>query len=80
VSIFASNQAALANKRAAVVARDVFGKAGRFVNQMAHFGTSMVVFNNLDTACLFLGIDLEETGQALGRLRATLRSRAAKVK
>jgi hypothetical protein len=79
VSIFTSNQTALGNKRGAVVARDVFGKAGRFVKQIARFGTSMVVFNNLDTACLFLGIDLHETHQTLERLRATLRSRAAKI-
>ena len=73
VGIFASNPSALTKKRGAVVAVEQFGKAGRFVKQVSRFGTATVVFNNLDTACMFLGIDVSDTSHALARLRSQLR-------
>ncbi len=58
VEIFSANRAGLVGKKLAVLARDEFGKARRFGEYLSHFGTSSVVFNNLDTACLFLGMDI----------------------
>lgn len=73
-SIFGSRLADMARKRVAVIARDEFGKANLFGDLLSHFGVSLVVFNSLDTACLFLGIDLSDTHQRLQELRATLRN------
>ena len=63
----------LAGKRGAVVARQEFRRATRFSDLIARFGTATVVFNQLDTACIFLGLDLQETLKQLEGLRAELR-------
>ena len=63
--IFAKERNGLAGKQLAVVARDQFGKARRFGDLIARFGVALVVFNNLDTACVFLGV---EEGYAASRL------------
>ena len=77
--VFTSDPAILAGKRTAVVASEQFRRASRFAELVERFGASSIVFNNLDTACLFLGIDLDEARQTLERLRAELRSRASKT-
>jgi hypothetical protein len=71
--LFGSGPAILANKRSAVIAKEEFSRAKRFGDLIARFGTSSIVFNTLDTACLFLGIDFKETRQVLEELRAELR-------
>lgn len=72
-AIFGSNLSAVAKKHVAVIAREEFSKVKHFGDLISSIGTSMVVFNNLDTACLYLGIDLMETRQRLDELRAALR-------
>jgi len=69
VGIFSRDRSGLAGKQIAVVARDQFGKAQRFGALIARFGVSLVVFNNLDTACLFLGLDEGYANSKLHELR-----------
>ena len=72
-ALFTANQDVLSRKRGAVIARDEFRNARRFEDLIASSGLSMVVFNSLDTACLFLGLDVTEASLELDRLRMRLR-------
>jgi hypothetical protein len=74
VKIFASAPAALRGKRGAAIAADTFGRASRLSQLVARFGALLVVFNNLDTACTFLDIDLTEARGTIEQLRSRLRS------
>ena len=74
--IFGSQRHLLSRKRIAVIARDEFGKSKRFGDAIAKFGAIFIVFSNLNTACLFLGIDEQEARQKFAELRASLRSGA----
>lgn len=67
--IFASNRKALRGKKVAVLAGDEFGRARYFGDLLTRFGVLLVVFNNLDTACLFLGIDLMYAYRTLDAMR-----------
>ena len=71
--IFSSDPLILAGKRTAIIASEEFRKASRFSSFVERFGTASVVFNSLDTACLFLGIDQTYARQAIQGLRAQLR-------
>jgi hypothetical protein len=75
VQIFSSDRKALAGKQIAVVARDQFGKARYFGDLVARFGVALVVFNNLDTACLFLGLDVSNGSQKIHELRSGLQEK-----
>jgi len=70
--IFSANPRALRNKKLAVIAQDEFGKARHFEDLLMHFGVSSVVFNNLDTACLFLGMDVLYAYRMLDTMRQEL--------
>jgi len=72
VEIFSANPRALRGKKLAVIARDEFGKARHFEDLLMHFGVSSVVFNNLDTACLFLGMDVLHAYRMLDTMRQQL--------
>jgi hypothetical protein len=74
-ALFTADPAIVAGKRVAIVATEEFRKAKRFMELIARFRTTTVVFNTLDTACMFLGINLAETRQTLEELRTELRAR-----
>ncbi len=63
---------AMEHKRGAILASDTFGKARHFADRAATYGVRVVVFNAIDTACLFLGQDVAHTSQVLTRLRDQL--------
>ena len=65
------------NKRVAVLANDLFGRVSTFSALIKPFGISMVVSNNLSTACTFLDLQPTETEQALQQLHNTLRNGTA---
>ena len=73
----AENRAALAMKTGAVVASDEFWQAQRFGKLIEGFGTSTIVFNTLETACVFLGLDPIETSQSIEQLRSQLRRKGS---
>ena len=73
-ALFGTYQETLIKKRMAILANDLFGKASKFGNLVSRFGVSTVVFNRLDTACIFLALDSADTGQVLEQIRFQLRS------
>jgi len=73
-ALFIMNRLSLAGKRGAIIARDEFSNARKFESLIAPTGIAMVVFNSLDTACLFLGLGFAETNHELDRLRMQLRT------
>ena len=72
VEILSADPSALRSKRLALIARDAFGKARQFAQLISRFGISAVVFNSLDTACLFLGMEAAEAYQVLEGIRRQL--------
>jgi hypothetical protein len=67
------SQNTTAGKRGAVIAANEFRNAQEFRTLIEASGISMVVFNGLDTACIFLGLDFTITSRELERLRNQLR-------
>jgi hypothetical protein len=70
VALFNSVPDSLSNKRVAVVAGNAFWKSRRFGQLISPFGPSVIVFNDLSTACLYLGIKSTDASKALQELRA----------
>lgn len=70
VGLFNSMPHALPNKRIAVVAGDAFWKSRRFGQLIAPYGPSVLVFNDMSTACIYLGIKLTDATKAIQELRA----------
>jgi len=73
-ALFGTQLETVRKKRIAVLASDLFGRTRTLSTLLAPLGVSMVVFNHLDTACTFLGINPADTQQTLEQLRLKLRS------
>lgn len=73
VKAFGADRRSLMRKRGAIIALEEFGRARQFADGIGRFGASVVIFNNLDTACLFPGLDVVETSRLLEGLRRQLR-------
>jgi hypothetical protein len=69
VALFRAAPGNLAGKKAAVPAADAFRQATAFQKAIAHFGPRVIVFNTLETACVYLGLDLAEAQGVLAGLR-----------
>ena len=69
VALFNSVPEPLSNKRVAVVAGNAFWKSRRFSQLISPFGPSVIVFNDLGTACVYLGIKSMEASKAIQQLR-----------
>ena len=69
VALFHSIPEALSNKRIAAVAGDAFWKSRRFGQLIAPYGPSVLVFNDMSTACIYLGIKLTDATKAIQELR-----------
>ena len=54
----------------AVVTGYVFGNRGKVERALICMGIVVVIFNRLETACIYLDIPLEQTQQTLDELRA----------
>ena len=74
LEVVGADPAVLSRKRGAVVAREEFRRANKFGDLIERFGATSVVFNHLDTACIFLGLNPAETLRTLEQLRAEIRS------
>ena len=68
VALFNSVPDPLSNKRVAVVAGSAFWKSRRFSELISPFGPSVIVFNDLATACVYLGIKPAEALKAIQEL------------
>ena len=69
VALFNSVPDSLSNKKVAVVAGNAFWKSRRFGELVSPFGPSVIVFNDMSTACMYLGIKLTEALKAIQELR-----------
>jgi len=78
-ALFRAHSGTTIKKRLAILANDLFGKARKFELQLSRFGLLVVVFNQLQTACLFLNIDPTETEQTLEGLRSKLHGHENKL-
>ncbi len=58
----------------AIIAKSHFSVADAFQEEMSRVGFHCIVFTSLETACTWLGIDIESTKTILRELDATLRS------
>jgi hypothetical protein len=56
-------------KRCAIPASDAFRIATIYQNALAPYAGSVIVFNSLDRACIYLGLDLAATEATLESLR-----------
>jgi hypothetical protein len=72
VALFSTVPIPLSKKRVGVVASGAFWKSRRFGHLISRFGPSFIVFNDLSTACLYLGIKTTEALKALQQLRANV--------
>ncbi len=67
--IYGADRTRLINLRQAIVANDAFAKSRLFETFLPP-GPTVIVFNNIMTACIWLGVDIEETRRTLDELRA----------
>ena len=65
------------NLKVAIVASEAFKKAVAFERVLLRYGASVVVFNFLENACTWLGIEAEEIERTLRQLRGQARGRAS---
>ena len=72
-AVISANRDISAKKTGAVVADEEFWRARQFGGLLSEFGASIVGFNTLDIACLFLSINLAETRQTIKQLRTKIR-------
>ena len=72
VALFSTVPIPLSKKRVGIVAGSAFWKSRRFGHLISRFGPSIIVFNDLSTACLYLGINAAEALKALQQLRADM--------
>src|SRR5688572_946332 len=70
VALFNTVPIPLSKKRVGIVAANAFWKSRRFGDLISRFGASVIVFNELSTACAYLGIDTMEALKAIQQLRA----------
>jgi hypothetical protein len=68
--LFGRHPEKIAKMKAAIVANEAFKKSVSFEHYAAPYGLSVIVFNTLHTACIWLGIDAGEAEGALRQLRA----------
>jgi hypothetical protein len=58
--IYGKHQNKIANMKVAIVAGEPFNKAVIFERAISRYGATAIVFNFLDTACTWLGIEAAE--------------------
>ena len=72
VALFSSVPISLSKKKVGIVAGNAFWKSRRFGELVSPFGPSVIVFNDLSTACVYLGINATEALKAIQQLRADM--------
>ena len=73
VALFSTVPIPLSKKRVGIVAGNAFWKSRRFGELIAPFGPSVIVFNDISTACVYLGIDTTEALKSIQSLRADMK-------
>jgi hypothetical protein len=67
--IYGAHSEKINNMKLAILAHDEFEQAVAFQNMIKAYGTVQVVFQDLKTVCLLLGLDFDQVQPALARLR-----------
>lgn len=74
-SLFGKNPK-ISNLKLAIVAQDEFRRATAFERFFSSFPSAIIVFNSVETACIWLGIEPQDAAKTLRSLRAILRGEA----
>ncbi len=69
VKLYLPLQVKVRGLRAAIVANSLFEKAKIFERIVSGYSPSVIVFNDLDTACVWLGVDVKTAKANLQLLR-----------
>jgi hypothetical protein len=72
--LFGERPEKIKKMKMAFVASDAFTKSTLFQGFMEAYPISVIVFNGLDTACLWLGINATEAGCVMDELRSKAKS------
>ncbi len=72
----AAHRAKIAGKKVAILASSQWRQAQAIEVRIESLGVTPIVFNGLDTACLWLGEDAAAVAAEIDRLRAELRRSA----
>ena len=64
----------LENMKVAVVNGEAYNRGLMFEHAMSPYGASVITFNSLDTACVWLGIDTNEASVKLHQLQVDSRA------
>ncbi|MBI3845167.1 MAG: hypothetical protein HY292_11085 [Planctomycetes bacterium] len=67
--LYGTKREKIAMMKIAIVAGDAFAKSTLFERFVSHYGPTVIVFNNLETACAWLGIAVSDAKQSLDGLR-----------
>ena len=73
-AIYAGIPGKLDGKQDAIVSTSKYAISKAFEQLLLRIGAAVITFYTLDTACVYLGLDLAETQQELAALRAKLSS------
>jgi len=71
--LYGEHQDKVVGMKVAIVAGKAFNKAVIFERVISRYGATAIVFNFLDSACTWLGIDNDEMKRSLQQLRAKAR-------
>ena len=74
IALFKTDPFSLFRKKVGIVASEVFAKSLRFADLISRFGPTVIVFNDMQTACLYLDVNMEEALKILQELRLRLRA------
>jgi hypothetical protein len=74
--IYGCQPGRLANMKIAIVAHHGFERASAFERMLMRYGPRVVVFNQVNTACTWLGMPFERVETRLHQLRAAARAGA----
>ena len=74
ITLFKTDPFSLFRKKVGIVASEVFAKSLQFAELISRFGPTVIVFNDMQTACLYLDVNIEEALKVLQELRLRLRA------
>ena len=72
-ALYGAHREKIVRARVALVSGEAFRKSRLFGHFMANYGLTVIVFDDLDTACRWLGVDAGEVQHSIEGLRAGLR-------
>ncbi len=73
--IYGTQKARITDLKVAILTHHEFDKAVAFERLLNRYGASVIVFNNPETACKWLGTDPDQAESVLQRIRAARRAK-----